>query len=111
MAALTYSQLEALNKLAAESGYATPTHTSATAGTASSAMLAANLARKYALIQNDSDTVVYIALGADAVANKGIRLNISGGAYEMSPALGNLYTGAINAIASASKTVLVTEGT
>ena len=96
-----------------ESGgaYTTPTHTAVTVGVATGEALAANVNRLYALLVNDSDTVIYIKLGAAAVLNAGIRLNANGGSYEMSKNFGNLYTGAINAIASAaSKNLIVTEG-
>jgi hypothetical protein len=91
--------------------YTTPTHTAPTAGVATGELLAANANRLYALLVNDSDTIVYIKLGAAAVVNQGIRLNANGGSYEMSKKLGNLYTGAINGISGiAGKVVLVTEG-
>ena len=101
-----------VHTLAADTGqYTTPTHSAPTAGVASGAILAANANRKYALFINDSDTVVYLALGAVAVANTGIRLNASGGSYEMSKKFGNLYLGAVNGISGfAGKVVLVTEG-
>lgn len=92
-------------------GYTTPTHSAPTAGVATGALLAANASRLYALFVNDSDTTVYLALGTNAAANTGIRLNANGGSYEMSAALGNLYTGAVNGISGiAGKVVLVTEG-
>jgi len=80
--------------------------------TATTAVLAANTSRKYALIVNDSDTVMYLAVGASAVLNQGIRLNPGGGSYEMSEKLGNLATGAINGIhgGSGNKVALPTEG-
>jgi len=92
--------------------YTTPTHTAVSVGVASGAALAANANRLYALLVNDSDTTIYIKLGATAVANEGIRLNANGGSYEMSRKSGSLYTGAINAIhgGSGSKVLLVTEG-
>ena len=91
--------------------YTTPTHTAVTVGVATGVALAANASRLYALLVNDSDTAIYIKLGAAAVLNAGIRINANGGSYEMSKDLGNLYTGAINAIASAaSKNLIVTEG-
>jgi len=91
--------------------YTTPTHTAPSIGAATTAALALNANRLYALLVNDSDEVIYIKLGADAVLNQGIRLNAYGGSYEMSKKLGNLYTGAINGIcASGSKVLLVTEG-
>lgn len=64
-------------------------------------LLAANADREYALFINDSDTVIYLAFGVDAVANSGVRLNISGGSYEMSRGAGNLSQAAVNAIAAA----------
>jgi hypothetical protein len=97
----------------AETGaYTTPTHSVATVTTVTGAALAANAARLYALLVNDSDTAIYIKLGAAAVANQGIRLGANGGSYEMSKKLGNLYTGAINAIhgGTGNKVLLVLEG-
>jgi|DEB0MinimDraft_3_1074331.scaffolds.fasta_scaffold01793_8 hypothetical protein len=35
---------------------------------------------EYIALVNDSDEIIYLALGADAELNKGIRLNASGGA-------------------------------
>ena len=92
--------------------YTVPTHTAPTIGATSTAALAANANRLYALLVNDSDTPIYIKLGATAVANQGIRLNANGGSYELSEKEGNLYTGAINAIhgGTGSKQLLVTEG-
>ncbi len=92
--------------------YTTPTHTAVSVAVTSTAALAANANRLYVLLVNDSDTTIYIKLGAAAVANQGIRLNASGGAYEISKKAGNLYTGAIYAIhgASGTKVLLVTEG-
>jgi len=91
--------------------YTVPTHTAPTIGATSTAALAANVNRLYALLVNDSDTPIYIKLGATAVANQGIRLNANGGSYELSEKEGNLYTGAINAIcASGGKKILVLEG-
>jgi len=86
-------------------------HSAVTVGVATGEALAANTDRKYALFVNDSDTVIYLMIGADAVANQGIRINASGGAYEMSAVNGNLDTRAINAISTgAGKTLIVTEG-
>lgn len=92
-------------------GSITLTHTTASVTTTSGQVLASNINRKYALLINDSDTTIYLKIGANAVANQGIRLNANGGYYEM--LLGqNLATGAINAIHAGvgSKTILVTEG-
>lgn len=78
-------------------------------GSTSTTVLAANAARKFAVIVNDSNEVVYIAFHATAVLNQGIRLNASGGAYEINAS--NLYTGIITGIcASGGKNVAVTEG-
>jgi len=51
---------------------------------ASTQILAANASRKVAIITNDSDTVVYLAIGVAAQANKGIRLNANGGTIVIS---------------------------
>ena len=92
--------------------YGTASHSAVTVGTDSTAALAANVSREYALFVNDSDEAIYLKLGAAAVVNQGIRINATGGSYEMSGAYGNLYRGAINSICSSgSKTLLVTEGT
>lgn len=67
---------------------------------------AANPDRAEITVQNDHATqVVYLALGAAAVLNEGIRLNAAGGSWTS-----NAYTGAVNAIATGAATgVLVTE--
>jgi len=105
-------KLTDINNKISSGVYTTPTHTAVVVTTASGIALAANANRLYALLINDSDTVIYINLGATAVANQGIRLNAGGGSYEMSKKLGNLYTGVINAIhgGTGDKTLLVTEG-
>lgn len=88
------------------------THTAPAIGVATTAVLAANANRKSALLVNDSDSVIYIKIGAAAVLNQGIRLNANGGSYEMSAINGNLDTRAINGISSgAGKVLLVTEAT
>lgn len=92
--------------------YTTAAHTTLSVTTTSQAALAANTTRLYALLVNDSDTTIYVKIGATAVANQGIRLNVNGGSYEMSKKLGNLNTGAINAIhgGTGNKVLLITEG-
>lgn len=71
-------------------------------------VLEANPARTYCLLVNDSDAVCYIALGISAVANRGIRINASGGNYEIN--LTNLWKGSINAVSTgAAKVLLITE--
>ncbi len=98
--------------VALDNVYATPTHTAVNVTVATGAVLAANVNRLYSLLVNDSDTTIYIGLGAAAVVNQGIRLNANGGSYEMSALHGNLYTGVINGIHSGvgNKVLLTTEG-
>ncbi len=87
------------------------THSAVSVGTTTTAVLAANGARLWALIENDSDETIYIKIGAEAVMNEGIGINASGSSFEMGGKLGNLNSGAINGIcATGGKLVLVTEG-
>lgn len=88
------------------------THSVLTVTSTSQQALAANPGRKYAMLINDSDTAIYIKIGAPAVVGEGIRLNPNGGSYEMSSAIGNLHAGAINAIhvGTGNKNLLVLEG-
>ena len=91
--------------------YTTPTHTAVSVGVATTVALASNTNRRYALFINNSNVEIYLKLGVAAVLNQGIRLNRSGGSYEVSRLNGALYTGAVNAIASvAASILLVTEG-
>ncbi|MHB0936529.1 MAG: hypothetical protein ACYDCO_18595 [Armatimonadota bacterium] len=90
------------------------THAAAAVGTASTDVLAADAARCYALLINDSDTDLYLALdGGDAAPASGVVLKADGGFYEMSGAFGNLTTAKIAAIhgGTGSKRLLVTSGT
>lgn len=68
--------------------------------------------RKYALLINDGDEVMYLALGDAAAEHYGIRINASGGSYEMNPAFNNLWLGAVYAIhgGTGDELLLVTEG-
>lgn len=67
-----------------------------------------NPMRSYLLIVNDSDTDMYLNLGGPAVVNQGIRINNSGGSYEINST--NLFKGRVCAICSAaSKKLLITE--
>lgn len=92
-------------------GMITPVHTTIAVGVATTAVLAANANRRYAIFVNDSPNVIYLGLGVAAALNAGIRINGNGDYYEMSPEFGNLYTGAINAICSvAAQNLLATEG-
>lgn len=70
------------------------------------AVVAANPSRIELTICNDHATqVVYLALGATAVASQGIRLNGAGGSYTTTA-----YTGAVRAISvGGTSVVTVTE--
>jgi len=91
-------------------GFVVGTHTApvVAAGPSSTTALAASSARKYALFVNDGSNVMYLNLGGTAVANTGIRINASGGSYEMMP--GNMFYGAVNFIGTAADVLVVTEG-
>jgi hypothetical protein len=90
--------------------YSKATHTSKTIGIASTSIVGANDLRKYLLLQNDSNEIIYIKLGETAVASEGIRIPV-GGSYEMNDGDGNIFVGAINGIcATGGKVLLVTEG-
>lgn len=90
----------------------TVTHTAVNCAATSTQLVAASSSRRYLLIVNDSDTDIYIKLGATAVAHEGILLKAEGGAFESSPAYDLLFMGAVNGIhaGSGNKVVLVTEG-
>lgn len=90
--------------------FSTVTNTAVNVTTATTTILAANASRKYAVIVNDSDTVIYLKLAASAALNSGIRLNASGGFYEITPL--NRYVGIITGIhgGSGNKVVTVIEG-
>jgi hypothetical protein len=78
-----------------------------TVTTTSAKVLKENPLRKYAILVNNSDTVIYICLGQPASSTYGIRLNANGGNYEINS--NNLWTGEIWAYCSASKNLLTTE--
>jgi len=67
--------------------------------TSSAEVAPANASRKAVLIYNDSDTVIYLGFGEDAVANQGARLNANGGLHRE-----ELFKGQINAIHGGSGT-------
>lgn len=75
-----------------------------TVGTSSTLVLATSTGRTYAVIVNDSANVVYLSLGHNATTTSGIRLNASGGSYEINN--NNLFIGAINAVAPAGASVV-----
>lgn len=87
-------------------------HTAVSVTTNSQKILDANDNRKYVLFVNDSDSIMYLKIGNNAVLNEGIRLNAGGGSFEMSAGLGNLDTRAIYAIhgGTGDKKILITEG-
>ncbi len=87
---------------------AVPTSVSVDATT--TVVVAENTKRGGLIMVNDSDETIYLALGADAVLNKGIRLNAAGGVYEINWT--NMTHEAVNAIcASGSKNLTVHEST
>lgn len=78
----------------------TPVGVSVTA--ASTQILAANANRKVAIVCNDSDTTMYLAIGQAAEANKGIRLNANGGVLVLSRTGDIFSTEAVNGILAAA---------
>lgn len=96
------------NKRKVETATGTPTETVVSVGTSSTSVLAANAAREYLQLINDSDTTIYVSVGGSAAAlNLGTRLNANGGSIVFDKFIP---TGAIYAIcASPSKNLLVTE--
>jgi len=93
-----------------EHSFAMRYNTHADVATTSTSILPSYAGRKYALITNDSDTVIYLALHSEAFLNNGIRLNPNGGSYEINWT--NLYTGQICGIhaGTGNKVVTVVEG-
>lgn len=78
-------------------------------GTSTTAVVAANPDRIYFACTNDhASNNIYLGLGEDAVANKGIRLNSGGGSWEcpIAPDGKAVFRGAINAIADGASTTL-----
>ena len=73
-------------------------------GASSTQVLAANSSRKLLILVNDSDEDIYIALGATATLNSGIRLNKKGGSLTLDDPK---YTGVVNAICSSGSKNLV----
>ena len=71
-------------------------------GSSSTSVLSTNRNRKFAILVNDSDEAIYVALGSTAVMNKGIRLNASGGNL----IIDEKYTGPVSAICSSGSKVL-----
>jgi hypothetical protein len=67
---------------------------------ASTAIVPANVLRKYLAITNDSSVDVYIAIGVPAIVNKGVLLKANGGSIVFGGE--TLITGAVNGIAASS---------
>lgn len=87
----------------AQASAATTPKAAVTVGASDTSIVAANPQRVEVTIVNDHATqIVYLALGAAAVANQGIRLNAAGGSYTT-----NAYTGEIRGIATGAGTVVV----
>lgn len=75
-----------------------PSNLSGNVTDSSSVIVAAKTDRRYLLIQNNSDAVIYLGIGVAAVLNQGVRLTASGGTFEMSRLFGNLCKDAVYAI-------------
>lgn len=72
----------------------------------------ANPDRQAMIIQNDSDTPIYLNFGNDAPqVGRGIRINANGGSFELNYADGGLYIGKITAIhaGEGTKNVMIVE--
>ena len=80
-------------------------------GVATTQIIAANTARRHLIIVNDSDTTIFLGVGAAAVLHSGIRINAAGGAFTMDRQ--NLSTVAVNGIHEGvgNKAVTVHEAT
>lgn len=91
-----------------ENSFGTAENTNVSVGATSTAVIPENPRRVSATFVNDSDETIYLSLSDTAVINEGIRINASGGSYEI---LGeNLYKGPVSAIcASGGKNLVVME--
>lgn len=80
---------------------------------ATSAIVArGNDRRKRLTIINDGDTVMYVAMSDEALANLGFRLNALGGVFTIeSDALGYLWVGPVSIICAAARGYTLTEET
>lgn len=77
-----------------------PTNTGGSCSSTSGILVATSTGRQYLAIVNDSANTVYLGLGVTAVGGTGIRLNATGGTYEITQEA--LFTGVINCIASST---------
>ena len=87
----------------------TATTTTVGVTSAGQSVLALNENRNCAVLVNDSDTNIYIKLGASPALDTGILLNAYGGSFTITAA--NCYTGPITAVCNSAtaKNLLVTE--
>lgn len=80
------------------------TSSAVTVGITSTFLLATSTERQYCAIVNDGSNPIYLSFNdVPAVANSGLRLNASGGSFEIDS--NNLYKGALRAIASGGTSV------
>lgn len=87
-----------------------PIHTAAAVTTSSTSVLAANNARKFLVLVNDSDETIYCSLDTTPAAlNEGVRLNSAGGAVFFDIATPPNEIFCIHG-GTGSKVLLVTEG-
>lgn len=84
-----------------------PTNTIASCGQTSGLLVATSTSRLYLALVNDGTSTIYLALGKTAIGSNGIRLNGSGGTFEMGSEA--MFTGAINCISSSTGAVTVVE--
>lgn len=75
-----------------------------TLSTSSKEVIPPNKHRTGAWLVNDGTVAVYLALGRDAAVNSGIRLNPSGGSFELNKT--NLWKGSIRAVAVSGTPVI-----
>ena len=102
--------------MASERGYGSATMSVGTVSNANGTIVAANASRRYLSICNTGGTACYLGFGGAAAINAGRRINGAGSVdccYEMTQGLGNLYTGNVQAILTATGTALfsIIEGT
>jgi hypothetical protein len=73
-------------------------------------VLSSNPGREYALFTNNSDTAIYLNFSSASTTldNYAVRLNATGGVYEMSAGLGNLYSGEVWASSTAANKEMLT---
>lgn len=88
------------------------THTAHDVPNTGMEVLGENQRRRFAMLMNDSNVVMYISLGVPAQPHNGIRLERNGGAIQFTHCTGNLYSGKVYAIheGSQSARLMVTEG-